>query len=85
MKAKGGYCTGGNKALAKIMIQLKRRIVVIHVEPTQRNTYFMTSKLPITGTHTVNLSITQDFKGNEYVHNSIEEFCKGFINDKFKG
>ena len=37
-----------------------------------------------TGTHTVNLSIAQDFEGNEYAHNSIEEFCKGFINDKFK-
>ena len=38
-----------------------------------------------TGTHTVNLSIAQDFKGKEYIHNSIEEFCKGFLNDKFKG
>ena len=38
-----------------------------------------------TGTHTVNLSIAQDFDGNEYVHYSIEEFCKGFLNDKFKG
>ena len=38
-----------------------------------------------TGTHTVNLSIAQDFEGNEYIHNSIEEFCKRFINDKFKG
>ena len=38
-----------------------------------------------TGTHKVNLSISQDFEGNEYIHNSIQEFCKGFINDKFKG
>ena len=38
-----------------------------------------------TGTHTVNLSIAQDFEGKEYIHNSIEEFCKGFLNDKFKG
>ena len=34
--------------LVKIMIQLKRKIGVIHVEPTQRNAYFMTSKLPKT-------------------------------------
>ena len=33
----------------------------------------------------MNLSIAQDFEGNKYVHNSIEEFCKGFTNDKFKG
>ena len=38
-----------------------------------------------TGTHTVNLSIAQDFDGNEYVHNSIDEFCKYFLNDKYKG
>ena len=38
-----------------------------------------------TGTHTVNLSIAQDFEGKEYIHNSMEEFCKGFLNDKFKG
>ena len=36
-----------------------------------------------TGTHTVNLSIAQDFEGNEYVHNSIEEFFKTFINEKY--
>ena len=38
-----------------------------------------------TGTHTINLSIAQDFIGKEYIHYSIEEFCKGFLNDKFKG
>ena len=38
-----------------------------------------------TGTDTVNPSIAQDFEGNEYVNNSIEEFCKGLKNDKFKG
>ena len=37
-----------------------------------------------TGTDTFNLSVAQDFKGNEYVHNSIEKFCKGFINNKFE-
>ena len=38
-----------------------------------------------TGTHTINLSIAQDFDGKEYIHNSIEDFCKDLINDKFKG
>ena len=37
-----------------------------------------------TDIHTVNLSIAQDFDGNEYVHNSIDEFCKYFLNDKYK-
>ena len=38
-----------------------------------------------TGTHTINLSVAQDFNGKEYIHYSIEEFCKGFLDDKFKG
>ena len=38
-----------------------------------------------TGTHTVNLSIAQDINGKEYLHNSIDDFCKCFLNDKFKG
>ena len=37
------------------------------------------------GTHEVNLSVAQDFEGHEYVHYSIDEFCKCFINEKFKG
>ena len=37
-----------------------------------------------TGTHNVNLSIAQDFEGNEYIHTNIESFCKDLINDKFK-
>ena len=38
-----------------------------------------------TGTHSINLSITQTFDGKEYVHNEIDSFCKSFLNDKFKG
>ena len=34
--------------LEKIMIQLKRKIGAIHVEPTQINICFMTSKQPKT-------------------------------------
>ena len=69
-------------------IQLKRRIGAIHVEHTQRSTCFTFYDFEATqntGTHTVNLSIAQDFEGKEYIHNSIEEFCKGFLNDRFKG
>ena len=65
------------------MIQLKRKIGVIRVEPTQRNTYFMTSKQSRTQVSTPLTS--QLHKTREYLHNSIEEFCKGSINDKFKG
>ena len=38
--------------IVKITIQLKRKIGVIRVEPTQRNTYFTISKLPKMQGHT---------------------------------
>ena len=38
-----------------------------------------------TGIHEVNLCVAQDFDGKEYVHRSIDEFCKCFLNEKFKG
>ena len=62
-------------------------IGVIRVEPTQRNTYIFYDfeATQNTGTHNANLSIAQDFEGNEYIHDEIESFCKDFINDKFKG
>ena len=86
VKAKGGYCMAGNNESCKNNDLIKKkdwcyscgsyseRYVLYDFEATQN-----------TGIHTVNLSFAQDFKGNEYIHNSIEEFCKGFINDKFKG
>ena len=53
---------------------------------TERHIFYDFEATQNTGTHTINLSIAQDFEGNEYIHkNSIEEFCKGFINDKFNG
>ena len=72
VKSKGGHCMVDSKDLVKIMIQLKRKIGVIRVEPTQRNTYFTLSKLPKTQVHT----IAQDFEGNEYIHNDIESSAK---------
>ena len=38
-----------------------------------------------TGTHEVNLALAQNYVGNEYIYNNIEDFCKNMINDKFKG
>ena len=52
VKAKGGYCKVDSKKPCKIMIQLKRKIGAIRVEPSQGNTYSMTSKLPKTQAHT---------------------------------
>ena len=38
-----------------------------------------------TGTHEVNLAIVHNFEDNEYIYNSIEDFCKNIINDKYTG
>ena len=86
VKAKGGNCMTGKKEPCKNNDSIKKtdwcypcrtykeKYIFYDFEATQN-----------TGTHTVNLSIAQDFEGKEYIHNSIDEFCKGFLNDKFKG
>ena len=68
--------------LVKITIQSKRKIGVICVE---KYIFYDFEATQNTGIHAVNLSIAQDFSGREYLHNSIEEICKCFLNDKFKG
>ena len=63
--------------LVKITIQLKRKI--------EKYIFYDFKATQSTGTHNINLSIAQDFNSKEYLHSSIEAFCKGLINDKFKG
>ena len=52
---------------------------------TEKYIFYDFECIQSSGTHEVNLAISHDFSGHEYVHNSIEEFCKFFLNDKFKG
>ena len=86
IKAKGGNCMTGKKEPCYNDDSIKKtdwcypcrtykeKYIFYDFEATQN-----------TGTHTINLSIAQDFNGKEYIHYSIEEFCKWFLNDKFKG
>ena len=72
--------------LARITIQLKKKDWCYSCRTyTEKFIFYGFAATQNTGTHTVNLSIAQDFEGKEYIHNSIEEFCKCFLNDKFKG
>ena len=85
MKAKGGYCMAGNNELCKIIDSIKKKDWCHSCRTyTEKYIFYNFEATKNTSTHTVNLLIAQDFKGNEYIHNSIEEFCKSFINDKFK-
>ena len=85
-KAKGGYFRLVIMNLAKITIQLKRLKDWCHSCRiyTEKYIFYDFKATQNTGAHTVNLSVTQDFKAKEYIHNSIEEFFQSFINDKFK-
>ena len=86
IKAKGGYCTTGNKEPCKSNNSIKKKDWCYSCRTyTEKYIFYDFEATQNTGTHTVNLSIAQDFNGREYLHNSIEEFCKCFINDKFKG
>ena len=84
IKVKGGYCTVDKKK--PCYIESNRKNDWCHSCRTYTEKYILYDfeATQNTGTHNVNLSFAQDFEGNEYIHNSIEEFCKGFINDKFK-
>ena len=86
VKAKGGYCKAGNKELCKNNNSIKKKDWCHSCRTyTEKYIFYDFEATQNTETHTVNLSIAQDFEGNEYIHNSIEEFYKGFINDKLKG
>ena len=86
VKAKGGYCTVDSMKPCKNNDSIKKTDWCYPCRTyTEKYMFYDFEATQNTGTHTVNLSIAQDFKGKEYIHNSIEEFCKGFLNDKFKG
>ena len=85
VKAKGGYCMD-NKEPCKNNDSIKKTDWCYPCRTyTEKYMFYDFEATQNTGTHNVNLSIAQDFDGNEYVHNSIDEFCKYFLNDKFKG
>ena len=84
VRAKGGNCI--NKKPCKNNDSIKKTDWCYPCRTyTEKYMFYDFEATQNTGTHTVNLSNAQDFKGKEYIHNSIEEFCKFFINDKFKG
>ena len=86
VKAKGGNCITGKKEPCKNNDSIKKTDWCYPCRTyTEKYIFYDFEATQNTGTHTVNLSVAQDFEGKEYIHNSIEEFCKGFLNDKFKG
>ena len=86
VKAKGGNCMTGKKEPCKNNDSIKKTDWCYPCRTyTEKYMFYDFEATQNTGTHTVNHSIAQDFKGKEYIHNSIDEFCKGFLNDKFKG
>ena len=86
VKAKGGNCMTGKKEPCKNNDSIKKMDWCYPGRTyTEKYIFYDFEATQNTGTHTVNLSIAQDFEGKEYIHNSIDEFCKGFLNDKFKG
>ena len=86
VKAKGGYCTVDSMKPCKNNDSIKKTDWCYPCRTyTEKYMFYDFEATQNTGTHTVNLSIAQDFEGKEYIHYSIEEFFKGFLYDKFKG
>ena len=71
IKAKGGYCTVDGKKPCKNNDSVKKKDWCYSCRTyTEKYVFYDFEANQNTGTH---------------IHNSIEEFCKGFLNDKFKG
>ena len=86
VKAKGGYCKVDSKKPCKNNDSIKKTDWCYSCRTyTEKYIFYGFEATQNTGTHTVNLSVAQDLNGKEYVHNNIEESCKCFLNDKFKG
>ena len=84
VRAKGGHCSN-NKPCKNNDSSKKTDWCYSCRTYTEKYMFYDFESTQNTGTHTVNLSIAQDFEGKEYVNNSTEDFCKCFLNDKFKG
>ena len=84
VKAKGGLCINKEPCISNDSIKKTDWCYSCRTH-TNKYVFYDFECTQNTGTHEVNLSIAQDFNGKEYVHNSIEDFCKCFLNDKFKG
>ena len=83
---KGGYCKVNSKKPCKNNDSIKKKDWCYSCRTyTEKYIFYDFEATQNTGTHNVNLSIAQDFNGKEYLHSSIEAFCKGLINNKFKG
>ena len=86
VKAKGGYCTVDSKKPCRNNDSMKMKDWCYSCSTyTEKYIFYDFECAQNPSTHIVNPSIAQDFDGKECIHNSVEEFCKGFINDKFKG
>ena len=86
VKAERGYCTVDSKKPCKNNDSIKKKDWCHSCGTySEKYIFYDFEANQNTGTDTVNLSVAQDFDGKEYIHNSIEEFCKDLMNDKFKG
>ena len=86
VKAKGGHCTVDSMKPCKNNGSIKKTDWCHSCRTyTKKYIFYDFEATQNTGVHTANLSIAQNLEGKEYVHNSIDEFCKYFLNDKYKG
>ena len=86
VKAKGGKCMTFKMESCYEDDSIKKKDWCFSCKTyTEKYIFYDFEATQNTGTHTVNLSIAQDFEGKEYIHYSIKEFCKYFLSDKFKG
>ena len=86
LKAKGGRCTAGKDMPCRNDDSIKRKDWCYSCKTySTLYIFFDFETNQNTGKHEINLSVAQDYDGKEYIHENIDDFCKYFINEKFKG
>ena len=84
--ARGGYCEVNRKRPCKDNDSIEKKDWCYPCRTySERYVFYDFEATQSTGSRIVNLSIAQDFDGKEYIHYDMDEFCKFFLNDKFKG
>ena len=85
IEAKGGNCKYDQREPCRNNNPIKKKDWCYSCKTySERYVFYDFEATQSTGTHIVNLSIAQDFDGYEYIHKDIDEFCKCFLDNKFK-
>ena len=64
---------------------MRRKSVTLVKRRSEKYMFYDFECMQETGVHKVNLAIVQDFSGNEWLFNNIDDFCNFVFTEQYKG